>query len=198
MGLALDILATLGEETTRLVEHLRQSVVVVHSASGQGSGLIWDSEGLIVTNHHVLAHPHAEVELCEGRRVMAKVVARDPQNDLAALSVAGKGLPAALIGDSRALRVGELILAIGHPFGVRGSITLGIVSAIGSATWVGQAQRELLLADLLLAPGNSGGPLANLAGRVVGIASMVLSSGSALAVPTHVVSRFISTVKDGL
>ncbi|MFQ5813335.1 MAG: S1C family serine protease [Anaerolineae bacterium] len=193
-GLAADVLATLAEATSRLVENLRRSVVVVHSASGYGSGLIWGGGELIVTNHHVLARPQAKVELFDGRRLTAEVVARDPYNDLAALSVGAKDLSAALIGDSRALRVGELIIAVGHPFGVRGSTALGIVSAVGKATWIGQTQRELLLANVLLAPGNSGGPLANLAGHVVGIASMVLSSRIALVIPSHVVNRFIATL----
>jgi serine protease Do len=127
----------------------------------------------------------------------AVVVGRDPQVDLAALRVPEHDLPAAPIGDAAALRLGELILAVGHPFGVRGTATLGIVSRApslqGSVAWEQGARRELLQADVDLAPGNSGGPLANSEGAVVGIASMVIAPGIALAVPSRVVCRFLAT-----
>lgn len=191
-GLAADVIGSLGGETSALVADLRRSVVLVHGARGHGSGVIWDSVGLIVTNHHVVGRDQAEVELTDGRRLAAMVVARDPHNDLALLRTGGRGIPAAPIGDSTTLRVGELIIAVGNPFGVRGSATLGIVSAVGNATWMGKARRELLQADVVLAPGNSGGPLADTDGRVVGVASMILSPGIAIAVPSHVVRRFLA------
>jgi serine protease Do len=190
----------LAAEASRLVEALRRSVVVIRSGQGHGSGLIWGSEGVIVTNHHVVARDRAEVELTSGHRFTATVVARDPQNDLAALRLpardpdALRGYPAAPLGDSTALRVGELIIAVGHPFGVLGAASLGIVSAIGRHTWMGRAERELLQADVALAPGSSGGPLANAAGGVVGIASMILSPGIAVAIPSHVVCRFVARI----
>jgi serine protease Do len=186
--------APLAAEASLLVEALRRRVVLVQDARGHGSGLIWESEGLIVTNDHVVAHERARVELTSGERYTAAVVARDPRNDLALLRVPARGLPAPPLGDSAALRVGELIIAVGNPFGVRGTASLGIVSAVGSHTWIGRAQRELLQADVSLAPGSSGGPLADAAGAVVGIASMVLSPGIAVAVPVHVVRRFVARV----
>jgi serine protease Do len=182
-------------EAAALVERLRRSVVLVESGHGHGSGVIWDSTGLIVTNHHVVSRDRAVVELADGRRLAGTVVARDRENDLAALQVPATELPAAPIGDSRQLRLGELIVAVGHPLGVRNSATLGIVSALGNATWMGRARRELLQADLALAPGNSGGPLADTTGAVVGIASMVISPGIALAVPSHVVGHFVAGVQ---
>src|SRR5437763_13466041 len=175
----VNALAPLAAEASLLVEALRRSVVLVQDGRGHGSGLIWESEGLIVTNHHVVAHERAHVEMTSGERYTAAVVARDPRNDLALLRVPARDLPAPALGDSAALRVGELIIAVGNPFGVRGTASLGIVSAVGNRTWMGRAQRELVQADVSLAPGSSGGPLADAGGAVVGIASMVLSPGIA-------------------
>lgn len=202
--LTTNLFAPLEEEAVDLVQDVRKSVVLVHSVSGHGSGVVWDTDGLIVTNHHVVGHRGGRlvVELANGRRLPATVVARDAYNDLAALRVDVHNLPSAPVGDSRTLRVGELIVAVGNPFGVRGAATLGIVSAVGvtmsSAGWDGGTTRELLQADVVLAPGNSGGPLVDTSGRVVGIASMILSPGIALAIPSHVVTRFLAktTVKN--
>jgi serine protease Do len=186
----------LAVEAAALVEALRQSVVRVNAAYGHGAGVIWTSDGLVVTNHHVVSRDYAEVELVDGRRLRATVVARDPENDLAALQLPAEDLSAAPVGDATALRVGELIVAVGHPFGVRGTATLGIVSAPVGPAWWGRRRRELLQADVDLAPGNSGGPLADVGGRVVGIASMVLAPGIAIAVPSHVVTRFVATIPE--
>jgi serine protease Do len=185
-------LTRLVAEAAALVEALQRSVVLVHDGRGHGSGVVWQSDGLIVTSNHVVEHEHAQVELADGQALPARVVARDAPNDLALLRVTAHDLTAARVGDARELRLGDLILAVGHPFGVRGSATLGIVSGCGGATWMGRTRRELLQADLALAPGNSGGPLANAEGAVVGIASMVLSPGIAIAVPSHVVRRFVA------
>jgi S1-C subfamily serine protease len=187
--------ALLAAETVALAAALRLSLVRVTDGRGHGSGVIWDDEGLIVTSHHVVTHESARVELADGRRLPAVVVGRDWRNDLAALRVAARDLPAAAIGDSRSLRVGELLLAVGHPFDVRGAVTLGIVSAAGSGTWMGRSRREVLQADVSLAPGSSGGPLADAAGRVVGIASMIAGPGIAIAVPSHVVRRFVAELE---
>ena len=181
---------TVTAETARLIETLRRSVVLVRGQDGHGAGVVWDSAGLIVTNDHVVRGDRAVVELDDGRQKEARVTARDRENDLALLQVSA-ALPAAPVGDSRALAVGSLVIAVGHPWGVRETATLGIVNAQGSGTWLGQARRELLQADVRLAPGNSGGPLADAHGRVVGVASMVMSPGIALAVPSHVVRRFV-------
>jgi serine protease Do len=146
------------------------------------------------------------VETPDGQHLPAAwVLARDDENDLAALQVpVAPNLtlpPAVSVGDARALRVGEIIIAVGNPLGVRGTATLGIVSATpGSATWMdADGDRcDLLQADVTLAPGNSGGPLADTSGRVVGIVSMILSPGIALAVPSHVVERFLAAIAEAL
>lgn len=194
---SLAALVPLAGETAALAEMARRSVVVVYSRHGHGSGVVWDRQGLVVTNHHVAPGERADVELDDGRRLSASVIARDERNDLALLRLGAQGvsltgLTAPPVGDSKTLQVGELILAVGHPRGVRGATTLGIVSALGSRTWRGHARRELLQADIDLAPGSSGGPLVNAAGEVVGIASMVMSPGIALAIPSHLVMRFVA------
>ena len=187
-------LAPLSAETSALVEWLRKSVVVVRSGQGHGSGVIWRPDGLIVTNNHVASTGRAEVEVADGRRAQAVVVARDPKNDLAALRVLLPDLPSVPLGDSRTVKVGQLIMAVGHPLGVRGTATLGIVSAAGCVMQRGRQQCQVIHADVELLPGNSGGPLADMHGRVIGIASMVISPGIAIAVPSHVVEKFINEI----
>jgi serine protease Do len=173
-----------------MAEQLSQSVVEVRSdGSGSGAGTIWRAGGVVVTNDHVVSRDRAAVTLRDGRTLPASLVARDRRNDLAILHVEATELPAAPLGDARRLRPGELVLAVGHPFGVRRALTIGVVhSALpGRARREG---RELLYADVLLGPGNSGGPLADARGRVVGINAMV-SNGLALAVPSHAVERLL-------
>jgi serine protease Do len=187
-------LAPLSAETSALVEWLRRSVVVVRSGYGHGSGVIWRPEGLIVTNHHVATTGRAEVELWDGRKAQAEVLGRDPKNDLALLRVPLTDLPAVPVGNSRTVKVGQLIMAVGHPLGVRGTATLGIVSAAGCVMQRGRHQCEVIHADVELLPGNSGGPLADIEGRVIGIASMVVSPGIAIAVPSHVVEQFVTGI----
>jgi len=171
------------------------SVVEVRTGGhGAGAGTIWRREGMIVTNHHVAAREQAEVALPDGRRFPAKVTARDERNDLAVLRVAAADLPALRLGDARGLRPGELVLAVGHPFGVRHALTVGVVSASPRPAGAERA-RELIVADVRLLPGNSGGPLTDAQGRVVGINAMV-AGGLALAVPSHLAERLVLAGSD--
>jgi serine protease Do len=165
-----------------LAERLRQSTVqVTGRRHGGGSGVIWNEDGLVITNSHVVAGEHAEVRLADGRRFAAQVKRRDRERDLAALQVAARNLPAIKVGDSSLLRAGELVFAVGNPLGHVGALSTGIIHATG---------RRWIQADLRLAPGNSGGPLANAVGEVVGINSMI-AGGLALAVPCREVETFL-------
>ncbi len=172
-----------------MAEQLRRSTVQVRGRGpGGGSGVIWRADGLILTNAHVVRGPQAIVELADGRTFEATVTARDERRDLAALQVDATGLPAAIIGDSDALRVGALVLAVGNPLGLTGALTTGVVHAVSSPD--GPRQHGWVRADVRLAPGNSGGPLANAEGRVIGINSMI-AGGLALAVPSNAIARFL-------
>ncbi|MBV8369554.1 MAG: trypsin-like peptidase domain-containing protein [Candidatus Eremiobacteraeota bacterium] len=169
-----------------LAEELRASTVAVKAGrGGAGSGVIWASDGAIVTNAHVASGPHAEVVLSDGRRFPARVERRDPRRDLALLRIEATGLPAAAVRDPCDLRAGEVLVAVGHPLGIPNALTMGIAHAAVTGT-----SRRFVQADLRLAPGNSGGPLTDVHGRVVGINSMVVAGGLALAVPADDVQRF--------
>jgi serine protease Do len=173
-----------------VAERLRRSTVVVRGGQrGGGSGVICAADGLIVTTAHVLGGPRASVELWDGRDLDASVTQVDRSRDLAALRVSSKGLPAAVLADSSRVRAGELALAIGNPLGFVGALSTGVIHAVGplpgldAASWV--------QANLRLAPGNSGGPLANALGEVVGINAMA-AGRLALAIPSNTVSSFLS------
>jgi serine protease Do len=142
--------------------------------------VVWRADGLILTNAHV-AKGAVSIVLPDRRVLPARLVARDVEQDLAALVVEATGLSAAEIGDSDALRVGELVLAVGNPLGIVRALSAGLVHATG---------RRFIEADLRLAPGNSGGPLADARGRVVGLNAMIVG-GLAVAVPSRAGWRFV-------
>lgn len=172
-------------DLTALAERLRASTVAVRGTrgGGAGSGVIWSSDGTIVTNAHVVRERAVEVELADGRRFPARIDARDDERDLARLHIEAGGLAAVSVRNPSDLRIGELLVAIGNPHGIAGALTLGIAHARHGGRFV--------TADLRLAPGNSGGPLADVAGNVVGINSMVANGNLALAVPSDDVQRFL-------
>lgn len=180
-------------ELAAVAEQLRRSTVQVRSDRlSAGSGVIWNSDGLIITNAHVAPKERATVELNDGRVFEAVVTAQDSHRDLAALQIEATDLSAATIGNSDTLRVGELVIAIGNPLGIVGALTTGIIHATSSQKWV--------MADVRLLPGNSGGSLANAQGQVIGINTMI-ADGLAMAVPSKVVERFLkgeSTPKLGV
>ncbi len=181
--------AGLTDAFVEMAEQLRRSTVQVRGRGpGGGSGVIWRADGLILTNAHVARGPQATIVLTDGRTLEATVTARDEQRDLAALQVNATDLPAALIGDSDALRVGALVLAVGNPLGLTGALTTGVVHAAASPD--GPRRHGWVRADVRLAPGNSGGPLADAEGSVIGINSMI-AGGLALAVPSNAVERFL-------
>jgi serine protease Do len=175
-----------------LAERVRASVVQVRTSGvGAGAGTIWRADGLIATNHHVVPGERAEVWLDDGRRFEARTVGRDVENDLALLAVSAEGLPTLELGDARRMRAGELVLAVGNPFGLRAAVAMGVLS-VALVEPNGVRIRELVRSDVQLEPGYSGGPLVDAHGRLIGLNAMV-SGGMALTVPTHLVERLVAT-----
>jgi serine protease Do len=173
-----------------IAEQLRRSTVLIHSGGrGNGSGVIWSSDGVIITNAHVLRSARLRVQLWDGREFDAAVHSRDVHRDLARLRVDATNLPAASHGDSSEVRVGELAIAIGNPLGFVGALTTGIIHSVGPIRGLGG--QSWVQADLRLAPGNSGGPLADAHGRIIGINTMV-AGRLALAIPSNAVASFLS------
>jgi len=184
-----------------VAEWLQRITVRVRSPNySQGSGIIWRPEGLIVTNAHVAGSQVHEVELADGRTLEGWLVARDQKRDLAALAVNSSGVPSApgfgVLGQSalpapsirsaRTLRPGELVIAIGNPWDGARAVSAGIVHhAAGNSPW--------LIADIRLAPGNSGGPLADAQGNVIGVNSMIVG-GFGCAVTSDAVEAFLQSV----
>jgi serine protease Do len=173
-----------------IAESLRRSTVLVHAGGrGNGSGVIWSSDGVIVTNAHVAQKRKLRVQLWDSRELDATVIASDPVRDIASLRVRASNLPAAVIGDSSRLRAGELAIAIGNPLGFVGALTTGVIHAVGPVPGLGP--QKWVQAGVRLAPGNSGGPLADAAGRVIGINTMVAWK-LALAIPSDAVVEFLA------
>lgn len=185
-----DTSTDIGSELAAVALKLNRCTVQVRSQRiGSGSGVIWHSDGLIVTNAHVAQDERLTVELSDGRVLAAVRTAIDLKRDLAVLRVEATDLPTVTVGDANALRVGELVLAVGNPQGVVGALTTGIIHRIGSTDI--QSRQKWVIADVRLAPGNSGGPLANARGEVIGINTMI-AGGLALAIPSHEVERFLT------
>jgi serine protease Do len=182
----------LDADFTVVSERLQRITVQIEGVGrGVGSGVIWSSRGLIVTNAHVVAaEKRIRIILAGGRPVDARLLVSDPERDLAALQIQSNGLSAAERRDSDTARVGELVVAAGTPLGLAGAVTVGILYAKPRPR---AGMQAVLMADLRLAPGNSGGPLADAEGRVIGINAMVVG-GLAVAVPSNAVARFIASL----
>jgi serine protease Do len=225
------VASALSDELATLARRVRESMVQVQAGPrGMGSGVIWsvgepDAKGeadvRIITNAHVVAAARAQtltIRVADTREFTATIAAVDPEHDLAVLSTRASGLRAAEHGDSAALRVGELVLAVGNPWGREGAVTVGVVEARAPADpdlelepaeedddpdqrperdprrgWGQWRPRriEVIQADIRLYPGNSGGPLADSRGRVVGINAMV-GGGLGFAIPSRTVQQFVA------
>src|SRR5688572_18821222 len=153
-------------------------------ASSLGSGVIVSAAGYVLTNHHVVeAADEIEVALPDGKKLLAKVVGNDPETDLAVLRVNAEGLPAITFGSSDALRVGDVVLAIGNPFGVGQTVTGGIVSALGRTGLGINTFENFIQTDAAINPGNSGGALVDAGGNLVGINTAIFSrSGGSMGI----------------
>jgi serine protease Do len=183
-------------EMAGVVEDVRRSLVQVangrNGRNGAGAGTIWHAEGLILTNAHVVRHRAVHVTLPDGRTFPARVLAHDRNLDLAALGVDAGGLPTIELGDSKRLQPGDWVLALGHPWGVRGAVTAGVVAGVGARLPdMPLSNHEWIAVSLHLRPGYSGGPLVDGGGRLVGINTMMAGPDVGLAVPVHVVKAFL-------
>ena len=167
---------------------------------GLGSGFIIDPRGYIVTNRHVIAGADEIYVTLEGKKkYKAAVVYADPKTDLAILKINAKNLPVTRLGDSRTLEVGDWVLAVGNPFGLTQTVTAGIVSALGRSAEIGHLHyANFIQTDAAINQGNSGGPLVNIEGQVVGVNTAIVSEnggsvGIGFAIPVDVVKRVIAT-----
>ena len=224
-------LVGISEGLADLADKVRASVVQVHAGNrGIGSGIVWnvgapnasgETEATIITNAHVVMAARGSTLMVQpigsNEELAATLTAVDPSRDLAALKVTGKNFTAAEIGDSAALRVGELVIAVGNPWGRVGAMVAGVVAARAPVDleeeakhadpiapegsreetprrgrWRGRRlETEVIQADIRLYPGNSGGPLADAQGRVVGVNSMVVG-GLGFAIPSRAVRQFLA------
>ena len=165
------------------------------NATGSGSGLIVDSTGYIVTNNHVIGDAvEVEVRFSDKTRLIAQVVGKDPDTDLALLKVtADRPLPSAQFGDSSAVKVGQWVMAVGSPFGLDRTVTLGVVSGIGRENINLSRYENFIQTDASINPGNSGGPLINLHGEVIGINTAIINfaQGIGFAIPSNMAKQVI-------
>ncbi len=176
-----------------VIESVRRFTVLVRSGrSGTGSGVVVGTDGAIVTNAHVIHGSRLTVELWDGKSVPASVQRIDRNRDLALLSARASGLSAAIIGNSGNLKVGDLVIAVGNPFGFLGAASVGIVHSRGPISRMGAG--EWIRSDVRLAPGNSGGPLSDARGEVVGLNTMIVDR-LGVAIPSNAVRRFIGSAK---
>jgi S1-C subfamily serine protease len=210
----MSVLRSLADEVEGIVERVGPAVLHVRALAGgaaasgrrgpglaSGSGVLVTPDGYALTNSHVV-HGWAgiEVELADGRTLLADLAGDDPVTDLAVLRVpaAAAALPHAELGDSNALRVGDVAIAVGSPFGLTRTVTLGIVSALGRslASQGGRRIEGVIQTDASLNPGSSGGPLVDHAGRVVGINTAIVLGGQGLcfAVPSNTAAFVLSEV----
>ena len=181
---------------TDVLRRVRPAIVRVHGRGPAGAGgVVWRRDA-VVTNHHVVAGARQALRVvcADGRAHAARVLETSRRLDLALLEVPGADLIPALIGRSARLRVGELVFAVGHPWGHPWVMTAGVVSGLGALPVPGRAEPgSYIRSDVHLAPGNSGGPLLDARGEVVGLNAMVIGGDLAIAIPSDVVRRWLGT-----
>lgn len=174
----------------RVAESLRPAVVNLRGerGRGEGSGILFTPDGLLLTNHHVIrGQRRVRVRLTDGREMSGEVVGTDPWTDLAVVQASGNGFPHAEFGDSSRLRVGQMVVAIGCPLGFDSTVTAGVISALGRTlrSTTGHLVDNIIQTDAALNPGNSGGPLVDSRGQVIGINTAIIlpAQGICFAIP---------------
>src|SRR5919109_2755681 len=174
-----------------LVQRVMPSLVIVRGHRfGAGAGIVWDANGLILTNNHVVGRHNPIVILQDNREYESRLLARDPDVDLALLSIDATAL-SPLPPAPASPRVGEMVFAFGHPWGQRNTVTRGIVSALIHAHNRRGEKLPVVRSDVPLAPGNSGGPLVNAKGEVVGINAMIVGGDQSVSIAASVAKEFV-------
>lgn len=187
-----NLLAQFSDSLADITDETRRSLVQITGNQGNlGAGTIWHSDGLIVTNAHVVSHGPVTVVLPDGREYPAQIIAIDRDEDLAALAIQAEHLPTIAIGDSHEVRAGQWVIALGHPWGVLDAVTAGSVIGIGANLPEMGGGKEWIALGLRLRPGHSGGPLVNTRGQLIGINTMISGPEVGFAVPVHVVKAFL-------
>lgn len=195
------LLHQLNSELPQVVDQAQRALVHVHNGNGNGAGTIWHEAGLIITNAHVAAHvtrrgmrvSHTlRVTLPDGDELDAQLLAIDPARDLAAISVLAHDLPTIELGSSRDLRPGHWVMAVGHPWGVAGAVTGGIVIGTGKGLpEIPRSHEDWIAVSLHMRPGHSGGPLVDVHGKLIGINTMIAGPDVGFAIPLHSVKAFL-------
>ena len=201
-----EILDAYSKAVISVVEKVGPAVVQIQSTKsappntqgqGLGSGVIITPDGFILTNNHVVEHAQRiEISLTTSETFPAEVIGTDPATDLAVIRVLSNGLPYAELGDSEKLRVGQLVIAIGNPYGFQSTVSTGVVSALNRIIRGGEGKliENVIQTSVPLNPGNSGGPLVDSSGKVIGIntAIIAMAQGIGLAVPSNTASWIVS------
>lgn len=177
-----------------LLARVRPVLAIVHNGRrGAGAGVL-AGEGLVLTSHHVVARGRSfKVKLDDDASYEARVLTREPETDLALLEIPANGHPSAIFSE-REPRPGELVFALGHPWGQRSVLTGGVLSAVTSAR-TRKGEIPVLRTDARLAPGNSGGPLLNAAGEVIGLNAMIFGGDQGIAIPASVIRAFLEKAR---
>ncbi len=217
------LLATVQSSFEQIYKNVNPSVVNIQvtentgfgSSSGEGSGFVWDTQGHIVTNNHVVENASSiTVTFADGTTLDAKLVGADPESDLAVIQVDASAaeLRPVSLADSQSVQVGDLVIAIGNPYGLSGTMTQGIVSALSRSLTVDESSAyttgsytipDIIQTDAAINPGNSGGVLVDVNGQVVGVTAAIQStsgsnSGIGFVIPAHIVQRVVpALITDG-